>query len=891
MTDPVTEEAEDPFLWLEDVLGERALAWVRERNAHAEAILKARPEYEPIRAGLLELLNAKERIPQITRRGGYLYNFWLDADHKRGIWRRTTLDEYRLAEPVWEPVLDLDALGAAEGENWVWGGAVALPPAHARVLVSLSRGGADAAVVREFDTIDKVFVGGGFSLAEAKSEVDWADADTVYVGTDFGPGSMTSSGYPRVIKRWSRNSPLEAAVTVFEVQPDDMAAHVSVDSTPGHERTIFIRAIDFYRREYFLLAGRTLERLDLPDDAQIAFWNSAHDPADTLLIELRSDWSVAGDTFPGGALLATDAASFLAGERRFEVLFTPTATRSLAGYTTTRSHVIVNLLDNVAGRLEEWRRGAHGFTRRVIEAPFPGTVSASGLHDPMLADDPLAEHYLLGYSDFLTPETLWLARTGTDARETLKEQPARFDASGMRVDQFFATSADGTRVPYFVIWPSGVDAAWPADGSTPTLLYGYGGFEIAMQPGYRAGYGRGWLARGGVLVFANLRGGGEYGPSWHQAAIKAEKQRSYDDFIAIAEDLIARKITCPARLGIEGGSNGGLLVGAALTQRPDLFNAVVCKVPLLDMRRYHRLLAGASWMAEYGDPDVPEDWAYISKYSPYQNVKAGAFYPEVLLTTSTRDDRVHPGHARKMAARMLAHGHPVLYYENIEGGHGGAADNEQFAHVQALGLSYLWRRLGGADPIDPEAQAVLDFWFAAPGSDEHGTLRTLWFRKDSATDREIADRFAPLIERALRGELGHWSARAESALAQILLLDQFTRNAFRDTPRAFAGDARALRAATAMVGARQDQALPPEQRAFVYLPFEHAEGAAMQDEAVRLFTRLAAEAPMTVEMLEFAHAHRDVVQRFGRFPHRNAILGRQSTAEEIVFLSGPGSRF
>ena len=689
-TDPI-----DPFLWLEDVLGEAALAWVRERNTESQRVLQARPEYEPIRAGLLEMMNSKQRIPQVSRRADFFYNLWQDESHKRGLWRRTGFDDYRRPDPAWETVLDLDALAAAEGENWVWGGAVGLPPAHARVLISLSRGGADAAVVREFDTVAKAFVDGGFTLPEAKSDVDWIDADTLYVGTDFGPGSMTSSGYPRIVKRWARGTPLETAPTVFEVRPDDMTAAMSVDSTPGHERTLFVRMIDFYTREYFLLRGAELHLLDVPGDASIAFWNSAGAPEDTLLIELRSTWHVADQTFPSGALLATDARAYLAGERRFETLFTPTATRSLAGYTTTRNHVIVNALDNVASRLEEWQRSARGFTKRDIAAPFPGTLGASGLHDTMRADDPLAEHYLLSYSDFLTPDTLWLAQTGGDARVTLKSQPAHFDAAGMHVDQFFATSADGTHVPYFVIWPSGVNDTWPADGSTPTLLYGYGGFEISMQPSYRAGYGRGWLARGGALVIANIRGGGEYGPAWHQAALKARKQRSYDDFIAVAEDLIARGITSPRRLGIEGGSNGGLLVGATFTQRPELFGAVVCSVPLLDMRRYHRLLAGASWMAEYGDPDAPDEWAFISKYSPYQNLQPDAAYPEVLFTTSTRDDRVHPGHARKMAAKMLAQGHPVLYYENIEGGHGGAADNEQRAHVQALEMSYLWRQLGG----------------------------------------------------------------------------------------------------------------------------------------------------------------------------------------------------
>jgi prolyl oligopeptidase len=788
-------------------------------------------------------------------------------------------------------VLDLDALGAAEGENWVWGGAVGLAPRHERVLIALSRGGADAAVVREFDTVAKAFVPGGFVLPEAKSQVEWIDADHVYVGTDVGPGSMTRSGYPRTIRRWTRGTTLADAPTVFEVEAGDMVARVSVDTTPGHERTVFARLIDFYRQQRCLLDGDALRPLDVPEDASIEFWNSAGDPVDTLLIDLRSDWDVAGRRYPAGALLAADSAAYLAGERRFDLLFEPTATRSLAGYATTRSHVVVAVLDNVASRLHEWRRGAGGFTRREIAAPFPGTLGVAALHDPTLLDDSLAERYLLSYSDFLTPDTLGLGQTGDDARETLKSQPAHFDARGMQVEQQFATSADGTKVPYFVVWPSGIGPTSPADGSAPTLLYGYGGFEISMQPGYRPGYGLGWLARGGVLVFANIRGGGEYGPAWHRAALREHKQRSYDDFIAVAEDLVARRITSPDRLGIEGGSNGGLLVGAVLVQRPELFNAVVCKVPLLDMRRYHRLLAGASWMAEFGDPDAPADWDFISRYSPYQNLRPEAHYPELLITTSTRDDRVHPGHARKMAAKMIDQGHAELYHENIEGGHGGAADNAQRAHVQALQLSYLWRRLGRDAAVPADAQAVLDHWFGPAGDPEQAAVRKFWFAKDPATDRTIAERFGALIERALRGELAGWAAQPGSALAQILLLDQFTRHVFRDTPRAFAGDARALRAASAMVGARQDEALPPVWRSFVYLPFEHAEGLAMQDEAVRLFTRLAAGAPETAQMLDFAHKHRVVVQRFGRFPHRNAILGRQSTAEEAAFLREPGSRF
>jgi prolyl oligopeptidase len=685
---PATPDSTDPYLWLEDVQGDKALDWVRERNAHSQKLLTAQPEFERTRSQLLEVLNAKDRIPAVTRRGDWLYNFWQDEKNKRGLWRRTTLAEYRKPVPQWETVLDLDALGAAENENWVWGGANCLGPSYRHCLISLSRGGADAKVVREFDAAKKEFVNGGFALPESKGDVDWIDADTIYVATDFGPGSMTDSGYPRVIKRWKRGTPLSAAVTVFEGETKDVAVHVSVDLTPGFERTVFYRSLDFYNSKVFLLdrdaKGDKLVPLDIPSDASPAFLR------DTLLLSLRSEMTVGAQRFPAGSLLHTNANAYLRGERELGALFTPTATRSLSGYTATKSHVLLNVIDNVAGKLEQWHKHGDTFTRREVNAPYPGSLGVSALHDPLVKDDPLAEAYWLSYTDFLTPDSLYLSSTANDQREVLKSRGALFDSTGMRAEQRFATSKDGTRVPYFVVWPAGAKA----DGENPTLLYGYGGFEVSLKPWYSGGFGRSWYRRGGVLVVANIRGGGEYGPAWHQAAVKAGKQRSYDDFIAVAEDLIANKITSPRHLGIMGGSNGGLLVGATVTQRPELFNAVVCQVPLLDMRRYHTLLAGASWMAEYGNPDLPEEWAFISPYSPYQNVKPGVKYPRVLFTTSTRDDRVHPGHARKMAARMLAQGHDILYYENIEGGHGGAADNEQRAHLQALEFSYLWQQLG-----------------------------------------------------------------------------------------------------------------------------------------------------------------------------------------------------
>ena len=678
---------DDDYLWLEEVHGERALDWVRERNAHSQAVLQAAPGFESLRSDIQAVLDATDQIPYVQRRGPWFYNLWKDASCPRGLWRRTTLAQYRLPAPAWETVLDLDALAVAEGENWVWAGATWFGPEYRRCLLALSRGGADAKVVREFDAEDRAFVNGGFALLEAKSLVEWIDIDHVYVGTDFGPGSMTRSGYPRVIKRWQRGLPLATARTVFEAEFRDVSASVRVDRTPGFERTVFARSPDFYTSRMSTLEGTRLVAIDKPIDAQLNFWK------DRVLIELRSDWNLGQTHWPQGSLLMGDAAAYLKGQRQFKALFTPSAGCALMSYTTTRQTLLMAISDKVSSRLQAWHVDRGHWQQREIALPPLATVSASALHDPLLPSDELAEAYQLGVAGFVQPESLQLGHTAREGFEVLKARPALFDASGMRVEQHWATSRDGTQVPYFVVWPAGATA----DGDNPTLLYGYGGFEVPLLPVYSGGIGRAWTGRGGVYVQANIRGGGEFGPGWHQAAIGANKQRSYDDFAAVAEDLIARKITQPRRLGIKGGSNGGLLVGAVMTQRPELFNAVVCQVPLLDMRRYHRLLAGASWMAEYGDPGRAEDWAWIAKYSPYHRVRHardGVRYPKVLFTTSTRDDRVHPGHARKMAARMQEFGHELLYWENLEGGHGGAANNAQRAHMAALEYSFLWQQLG-----------------------------------------------------------------------------------------------------------------------------------------------------------------------------------------------------
>ena len=669
--------ADDPHAWLEEVASEGALDWVRARNAHSEGALTARADYAPLRARLKTILDSKERIPWVGFHAGLYYNFWRDAEHERGLWRRTTLDEYRKAEPQWETVLDLDALARAENENWVWAGSVKLKPRGERALVSLSRGGGDAHVVREFDLAAKAFVADGFIVPEAKTSIGWIDQDSVFVATDFGPESMTSSGYPRIVKEWRRGTALEAASVVYEALADDLSASAWKDFTPGHERQFVNRQIDFYSSELFLREHGGLTPIPKPDDA------NAFTIRGEIVIELRSDWHIGGRTWPQGALLAMDFARYLAGGTDFELLFQPTPTTSLDGVAATRSAILLTILDNVKNRIVELRFDAGHWTRREVDAPAMGALEVDGV-DEVESDD-----YFLTVTDFLTPTSTYLAHAGSDERTLLKSMPAFFDAAPYTVSQFAAKSADGTYVPYFVVMKK--DVEW--NGSNPTLLYGYGGFEVSLKPFYSGVTGAAWLAEGGVYVLANIRGGGEFGPRWHQAALKENRQKAFDDFLAVAQDLIRRKLTSPRHLGIMGGSNGGLLVGAALTQRPDLFNAVVCQVPLLDMRRYHELLAGASWMGEYGDPDDPAQWAAIAKYSPYHNVSSEKQYPRVLFTTSTRDDRVHPGHARKMAALMAHQGHDVLYWENTEGGHAGAANNEQTATMYALTYAFLLQQL------------------------------------------------------------------------------------------------------------------------------------------------------------------------------------------------------
>ena len=672
------DPADDPFLWLEDVEGERALEWVRAENSRSTALLEEVPEFDPIRARFLEIFDSSERIPYVKIRAGELRNFWQDAEHVRGIWRRTTLEEYRKSKPTWETLLDIDALSKADGEKWVYKGSTCLPPEYQHCMIALSPGGGDAVVYREFDTKKRAFVKDGFSVPLAKSSVDWRDVDSLWVGTDFGEGTMTTSGYARQSRLWVRGTPLAEAKLVFEVPEDWVGVHAWTSHDPERRYDLMSTTPEFFRGSYYLMLDGRKVRLDLPEDVSFKGLFKDH-----LLISLRSDWEVGGRSYPQDALLAIGLDDFLEGGREFDTLFEPTERSSLKSVSTTRDSLLLATLENVRGRVYRLRLKDEKWEREEIALPGAGSASFAATTD-------YAESWFLSYTDFLTPSSLYLVE-GDKKPEPIKGTPAWFNADGMKTAQYEATSKDGTQIPYFVVTPKN----FTADGSAPTTLYGYGGFEVSLLPRYSGKVGSAWLERGGVYVLANLRGGGEFGPRWHIAALKENRHKVYEDYIAVAEDLIARKISSPEHLGIMGGSQGGLLVAATFLMRPDLFGAVVSQVPLMDMQRFNKLLAGASWMGEYGNPDIPEEWAYIQTWSPYHIVQPDGDYPGVFIWTTTRDDRVHPGHARKMAAKMLDQGHEALYFENMEGGHGSGSTNEQKAYASALEWAFLWKQLGG----------------------------------------------------------------------------------------------------------------------------------------------------------------------------------------------------
>ncbi len=676
-----SKPADDPFLWLEQTEGPRALEWVKAHNGRSLALLEGDVRYSGFHAEALKVLEASDRIPAPSLVGSEVYNFWQDAGHVRGLWRRTTAADYAKPEPAWETVLDLDTLSIDEKANWVWKGASCPSPKFDRCLVNLSDGGEDAVRLREFDPATKAFKPGGFDLPRGKQSADWLDDDTLIVAREWTPGAVTHSGYPYVVKTLKRGQPLDQATAVFRGEVGDVAVDPAIlRDAKGHRIVLIVRATSFFESEITQITEAGPRRLKLPLKTKI------HGLLDgALIFSVEQGWTFGGATYRSGSLVAFTPDQ-LAGEADAagsgHLILEPTARQSIEQVEVTATRVVAAVYDNVRGRVVSFEPRTDGWRATALPVADDSSVviaTASEIDDALYYN----------VEGFLEPSKLWRGEATSDKAELVKSLPARFDAAGLMVEQHEVASSDGTKIPYFVVHKTGL----VLDGSNPTLLYAYGGFQASMLPSYSATVGKLWLERGGVYVLANIRGGGEFGPAWHEAGIKTHRQLIYDDFAAVGKDLIARNITSPRRLGIEGGSNGGLLMGVEFNQHPDLWRAVVIQVPLLDMLRFEQLGAGASWVGEYGSVTNPDERAFLATISPYHNLKAGVAYPEPFFVTSTKDDRVTPVHARKMAAKMEAMRLPFLYFENTDGGHAASANLSQRAQRIALEFTYLTRKL------------------------------------------------------------------------------------------------------------------------------------------------------------------------------------------------------
>ncbi len=668
-------EKADPYLWLEEVEGEKALDWARAQNKISDEAFTGLPLFNELRDKFLTVFNDKERVIYPDMVGNYVYNLWQDEKNERGLWRRMSKEDYLGGKNDWEVVLDLDQLSAEENRKWVFGGANWLGPENKICLLKLSDGGKDESVIREFDASEKRFVSGGFSVSESKGSVTWVDKDNILVATNYGPGTMTTSGYPSMVKLWERGADPAGAEMLLKTDTAHMGIFVNGMNIDGKQYAFINEGIGFFETKMYLYNSENLSSIDIPPDMEFKGMHGSN-----LLLYLQSDWSLENATYRSGSLISFDLPGFLAGKTAVRTIYQPEERGSFVSLLSAKDFIVVSTLENVQSKLKIFRSEGDKWVEEAVPVPEFGTVS-------VVSSDDQSDDYFFSFSNPVTPSTLYYG----DGKKiiSLKKQKDYFDASGLEVNQYEAVSKDGTIIPYFIVHPK--DLVY--NGKNPTLIYGYGGFNVSEQPWYSSVCGIGWLEKGGVYVIANIRGGGEFGPAWHHAALKEKRQNAYDDFFAVAEDIIRKKITSPDYLGAYGWSNGGLLAGVALTQRPDLYSAVVIGAPLLDMKRYSHMLAGASWMDEFGNPDKPEDWAFISKYSPYQNLSKKTKYPEPLFITSTKDDRVHPGHARKMAAKMIDMEHKVYYHETIEGGHGAASTNAQAAEMEAITYTYLNNKL------------------------------------------------------------------------------------------------------------------------------------------------------------------------------------------------------
>ncbi|SRX74480.1 prolyl oligopeptidase family serine peptidase [Aequorivita antarctica] len=675
---------EDKYLWLEEVDGKEALQFVEKQNKATVAELSAEKNYQDIYDKNLAILNSTEKIAYPTIHGNYAYNFWKDQDHVRGIWRRSKLESYKSGNPVWETLLDIDKLSAQDNKKWVYKGSYGLYPDYNRFLIQLSNGGGDAVYIKEFDVNKKQFIENGFSIDEAKSSAAYLDENNLIVSNDFGEGTMTTSGYARQVKLWKRGTLLKDAQLIYEAETTDVLATGFIIHDGDKQYTLLVKASSFLSAQLSVWLNNKRIPLDIPEDAAIGAvaYERLIIKDNQFVIQLKSDWTVNNKTYTTGTLISLNFTELLKGNKDIKVILKPDEFSSISGISTTKTKLLVNVLTDVTSNLFVYSFTNGNWVSKKVAAPKLGALS-------VVATSNHSDQYFFDFENFITPTTLYLGDASSNNFTPYQSLPTYFDTSNLEVKQYKAKSKDGTMIPYFMVSRKDLKM----DGTNPTLVYAYGGFEISSSPFYWASMGVSWLDKGGVFVLANIRGGGEYGPKWHLDAIKENRQNAFDDLYAVSEDVIAKKITSPKHLGAMGGSNGGLLVGVAFTQRPDLYNAIVCQVPLLDMQRYNKLLAGASWMSEFGDPDIPEEWAYIKKYSPYHNLKEGTDYPEVYFGTSTRDDRVHPGHARKMVAKMNDMGYKTYYYENTEGGHAGSSTNEQSAKSNALTYSYLLKKL------------------------------------------------------------------------------------------------------------------------------------------------------------------------------------------------------
>ncbi len=684
------DSGNDVFMWLEDIDAERSMDWVHEQNKNTADEYKSKPIYQELYDEALSTLNNKSRIPSVSQRGEWVYNYWKDDKNPRGIYRRAKIKDFNQNDhPKWQTVLDMDQYNTENEGNWVFKGMNCLSPKYRRCLVSLSPGGGDAVELKEFNMKSKKFIEGGFQLPKSKMGVNWRDKDHLFVATDFGPGSLTESGYPRIMKLWQRGTALSEAKTLMEVDQKSVSVFAFRSGKGVKAKDFIVDNTSFWTSKYYqLIGGKTLP-MSIPESAVI---NGVFQGK--MIVSLKEDWQYQGQFLSEGTVLMMNP-DVLTGRKTlvedddWSVFLSPRANENIESISTSDDAVIATILTDVVSKVYVYKPVDNGWDVDAIEFPDNGAINVTAVDDE-------SGSFFAEYESFITPPTLYHVNGKSLKPKAVKSQAQSFDPSPYQVEQFFARSKDGTFVPYFII----MNKNTAFDGSNPTHIFSYGGFRNSLTPSYsgsyealEGAYGKMWLDRGGVYVSASIRGGGEYGPKWHKSALLENKTKSYEDFEAVAEDLIKRKITSPQHLGIEGRSNGGLLVGATMTRRPDLYGAVICGVPLLDMKRYNKLLAGASWMGEFGNPDVPEQWAYIKKYSPYQNLKQDTEYPATFFYTSTRDDRVHPGHARKMAAKMMSYGYPIWYYENTEGGHGGSSTNEQLAERLALAFTHLWTQL------------------------------------------------------------------------------------------------------------------------------------------------------------------------------------------------------